>query len=288
MDLEENHLTHEVRAALDQYFDLADGCWPGLVEGFYLVGSIALGDYRPGLSDIDFVGVCARDLSETEVQALEEIHLALARRSGLPKFDGIYTSWAGLAAPSGGQTVCHWLDRTMQRASRYGANPVTWATLRMRPLRIRGRANPEVFHDDAALRQWCKDNLADYWTGWVRESRWPGPRFLASFSLWAIGWGVLGVTRLHATIRTGRIISKTDAYNYAKLTFPAEWGPILDVAISARNGELRRMADEPMTSAKPPRKLGFFERRTMALRFVEYVIADVSGIDESGSVATGV
>lgn len=45
------------------YLEVADRLEPGLVEGLYLQGSIALGDYRPGVSDIDFVAVTSRPLA---------------------------------------------------------------------------------------------------------------------------------------------------------------------------------------------------------------------------------
>jgi hypothetical protein len=44
----------------DDYLTLADRHASGLVEGLYLQGSVALGDYRAGVSDIDFVAVTSR------------------------------------------------------------------------------------------------------------------------------------------------------------------------------------------------------------------------------------
>jgi hypothetical protein len=48
-------LPADVRRVCAAYLDRADRLAPGLVEGLYLEGSIALGDYRPGVRDIDFV-----------------------------------------------------------------------------------------------------------------------------------------------------------------------------------------------------------------------------------------
>jgi len=41
------------------YLELADRHAPGLVEGLYLQGSVALADYRPGISDIGRRGCAA-------------------------------------------------------------------------------------------------------------------------------------------------------------------------------------------------------------------------------------
>jgi hypothetical protein len=47
---------------------------------------------------------------------------------------------------------------------------------------------------------------------------------------------VLGVPRLHATIATGRIVSKLAAGEYARRTFAPEWHPMIDYALARRSG----------------------------------------------------
>ena len=42
---------------VQRYLRLADRLLPGMITGFYVTGSVALGAYRPGRSDIDFVAV---------------------------------------------------------------------------------------------------------------------------------------------------------------------------------------------------------------------------------------
>jgi hypothetical protein len=44
-----------VRRTVSAYLAALNAEAPGLVEGLYLVGSGALGDFRPGVSDIDYV-----------------------------------------------------------------------------------------------------------------------------------------------------------------------------------------------------------------------------------------
>src|SRR5690625_2902308 len=50
-------LPREVRRATAAYLRTADRLLPGQLVGCYLVGSTALGAYRPGRSDIDLVAV---------------------------------------------------------------------------------------------------------------------------------------------------------------------------------------------------------------------------------------
>jgi hypothetical protein len=57
---------------------------------------------------------------------------------------------------------------------------------------------------------------------------------VASLGEWATEWGVLGVTRLHATLATGDIISKRGAGDYALDRFGGEWYEIVEEAIRIR------------------------------------------------------
>ncbi|WP_370651758.1 nucleotidyltransferase domain-containing protein [Frankia sp. Cj3] len=60
------------------------------MEGWYVVGSAALDDFRPGASDIDFVAVTATPPADHQLAALEGVHTRLPcapnpRRSGAPR-----------------------------------------------------------------------------------------------------------------------------------------------------------------------------------------------------------
>jgi Nucleotidyltransferase domain len=48
-------LPSDVRDATDRHLAVLDAVAPGLVGGLYLTGSVTLGDYQPGRSDIDFM-----------------------------------------------------------------------------------------------------------------------------------------------------------------------------------------------------------------------------------------
>lgn len=50
-------LPTEVMAAMSAYLRLAYERLPDRISGLYLIGSLALDDYRPGQSDIDFVTI---------------------------------------------------------------------------------------------------------------------------------------------------------------------------------------------------------------------------------------
>ena len=56
----------DVATALGTYLDIADSVAPGLVEGLYVVGSYALGDWTEGTSDIDIVAVTAEPATDDD------------------------------------------------------------------------------------------------------------------------------------------------------------------------------------------------------------------------------
>jgi predicted nucleotidyltransferase len=52
-----------------------DRALPGRVEGLYVVGSAAMGAFRPGRSDVDFVAIVDRNLSRAELVRLRALHI---------------------------------------------------------------------------------------------------------------------------------------------------------------------------------------------------------------------
>jgi predicted nucleotidyltransferase len=83
-------------AAIDRHLHACDEAVPGLVVGLHVVGSLALGDYQPGSSDIDVV-VVVRDRPQTaECALLAEVHRVVATR-----VDGPYLTATALVADRG-------------------------------------------------------------------------------------------------------------------------------------------------------------------------------------------
>jgi hypothetical protein len=218
-----------------RYLEVVDEALPGRVEGLYLVGSVALDDFRPGASDVDFLAVTATPLTEDDATTLGEAHERLRDKVPEPALDGVYLTWDHLAADPtslAGLTSHH--DGTM-KAEGFDANPVQYLTLAKHPVVLRGPTSPEVFTDDAVLRRWVRANLDTYWAEWVdrQHTLVRGAMLLADS---AVGWGVLGTPRLHYTLATGDVTSKTGAGEYALATFDDEWHRIIEEALRLRRG----------------------------------------------------
>jgi hypothetical protein len=177
--------------------------------------------------------------------------------------DGIYLTWPALAAAPVGLSVPYCLRGRFEAEGDFAVNPVTWCILHRHPLPLRGPARPLVHHDDQMLREWCREWLQSYWGSYVRSARRFGVDRLLSLSRELVVWGILGVARPHATIRTGEMLSKTAAGAYALDVFPSRWSTIVREAVAGRCGSDSRSSYR-----------NIFARRRDALAFMEYVISD--------------
>jgi hypothetical protein len=75
--------------------------------------------------------------------------------------------------------------------------------------------------------------LVLHWLPWLERHEKGPPKLDHSDDL--VAWGVLGISRLHYTLATGRITSKAGAGQHALMTFDARWHPILREAIRIRS-----------------------------------------------------
>jgi hypothetical protein len=225
-----------VTEAVVGYLEAVDALAPGLVEGFYLEGSAALGDFQPHTSDIDFVAVTADRPDATALAALTEVHAKLRNRRR-PFLDGVYVTWADL--PLGGTDATR---RPRSHEGRFNAdgsppNPITWHTLARYGVPCRGPqpAELEIGTDPDLLTRWTNGNLDQYWRSRLdRTTRLASLPGLVSLSDFDTAWTVPGVTRLHYTLATSNITSKQGACHYALTTFPPEWHRIVKEALRLR------------------------------------------------------
>jgi hypothetical protein len=244
-------LTGPAEQAAAGYLALADRLLPGHVTALYLVGSAALGAFRPGRSDVDLVVVLDGDVDARRLRALHLLSGARtatralsARQAPLTgTCNAVFVRAADLGRPVTeippvGSHVGHevWIGRA------FDVNPVTWKVLHERGIAMRGPSPSDLGLDPQPelLRQWNLDNLASYWRPWgervLRRRTTTRPR-------WTIAWGVLGPPRLHHTVATGGVVAKEDAGAYALDTFDRRWHPLIRDAIAYRE---RRPQDRPV------------------------------------------
>lgn len=163
--------------AIRRYLRQLDRVLPAVVSGFYLVGSVALGAYRDGRSDIDFIAVLGRDLRATELRRLCFQHLWSGLTTGARAIRHGRSPMTGTCNGSFimGDHVSLPVSEIVPVASHVGrrfhtgrggseVNPVGWKVLAERGVTIRG-PRPDALGLDpqlAMLRSWNVANLEGY------------------------------------------------------------------------------------------------------------------------------
>lgn len=236
--------TYPVRvpAEVDAYLAALDGVLPAsAVAGVYLVGSAALGDYRPGRSDLDILTLTQLPLSAAELDALNRMHQSLEKGTQ-PHLDAEYVprDCVRRLPEADAPGHAHVVEGQFNRGP-HGMEFVLWATLDQSGVTLRG---PEAKSwnaapDAAEFRAWNLGNLESYWRANfgqrvrdVLQAREPD----SPLSTEIVVWIATGPGRLHRTIATGEIISKTASADYSAELFPA-YAPILMRAKASRLGD---------------------------------------------------
>ena len=237
-------LPDRVQGVIDAYLEAVDDEVPGLVEGLYLTGSTALGEFRPRTSDIDFLALTSSRPDAAAVAGLGRAHKRLRNRCPRPNFDGRYVTWDELARdPQHADPGPHSYEGRFHARGRGNCDPVTWHTVAKHGIRCRGPEPAElaICADPAALVSWTLHNFDSYWRPLLcRTRRFPDPWSITAFTSYGAVWVVLGVCQLHYTLATGKIGSKEEAGCYGLRTFPEPWHRALNEALRIRRADRAR------------------------------------------------
>lgn len=233
-----------VAEALAAWIDAHDEVAPGVIEGLYVVGSVALGDWTPH-SDIDVVAVVADPSDPDLFDDLAAAH-ALVRERVSIAVDGPYVAWGDLVVPPMAVQRPWVLDGEYHvDGESFEINPVVWYTLAMYGLALRGDVPDRlgVHVDLGERRSWVGENLQTYWRG-------AGQRLRAAIEAdptsetadgAVLEWVALGVARMLYTWETGDVASKSAAGSWAAGRAP-DFADMLHAAVRLRSapGEATR------------------------------------------------
>jgi ribosomal protein S18 acetylase RimI-like enzyme len=247
-----DELPEPAGSAVRRYLRWADAALPGRVVGCYVVGSIALGAYRPERSDVDLVVVVDGDLSTADLRRVRALQWrsgaatapAALRRGDLSLPGTVNATWvraADLARPvTAIVPVCHHTGPQFHVGQGFDVNPVQWKTLADHGVAVRGAdvATLALDPEPAALEAWNRANLEGYWRRWAEALDRAGPsaRYWRR-ERWVTAWGILGAPRLHVTITTGEVVSKEAAGEHALATFDERWHPVVREGLAYWRGE---------------------------------------------------
>jgi hypothetical protein len=172
------------------------------VVGFYAGGSLAMGDFRPGISDLDLAAVIATDLDDQHREHLCELHERVRRdEPSAVKLHCVYVPRDDLADPTAAHLT--WAHGELYRRPFTG---VARAELLQDGITVFGPPPSELLpHIDlVTLQAAARAELSGYWRGAVRKP-W----------LWLedvyVDLGLLTLGRVEATLADGRLITKSEA-----------------------------------------------------------------------------
>jgi hypothetical protein len=265
--IEVPNLDPDLGDRVDSYLRLADRLLPDRITGFYVVGSAALDEYRPGKSDIDFVAVLKHRVGPAGLRRLRVLHVlasarsawrsAMRRKSPLSgTVNGVFVCEEDLQLPvTRIRPVASHVAGRFMIGRGFDVNPVVWSVLAERAITIRGAAPTDLGLDPepAVLRDWNLQNLNSYWRSWGHSAASLGPASRVAMAvprtrMRMVTWGALGAPRLHRTIATGEIVGKAAAGEYALATFGPRWQPLIGAALAHWRGE--RCGNLPMRAVR--------------------------------------
>lgn len=202
--------------------------------GFYLYGSLALGDFDPASSDIDFLVVTTEELSGELLEHLRDMHASIAS-SGLryaKRLEGSYIPRALLRRydPHHARHPGIGVDWEFHVAQ-HGSNWIIERhILRERGVVVWG-PSPRTLIDAIPpheLRQAVCEQVRDFWHAQLDGPEWLRPRDYQSFA-------VLTLCRALHTLSQGTVVSKPAAAAWARQALDPTWRPIIDRALIWRH-----------------------------------------------------
>lgn len=249
-------IPREVACATNAYLRAADRLVPGGITACAATGSLALGAYQEGISDIDLVAVVDDSwrFRRSLIQRLRLLHMTqvprigarFVRRLGFSATCNTSFIWASDVGRPVSQIrpVASHVGEQFVAGRSFDVNPVMWSELSSGGITLRG---PEVSEwglvpEPDAVAKSTRKNLRGYWVPLAdgldrrRLPLTPGN----------VAWLVCGPARMHATLTTGGVLSKKEAACRVLEILP-QHAEIIDVALAARQG------DRPKPPQAPPR-----------------------------------
>lgn len=216
---------------LEEYVSLAKEH----IHAFYVVGSIALGEFNEQFSDVDFVAFLNRRAGAQEIEELREVHRCIERTYPRWKMSGSYILPRDLGKLDDEiELHLHYHAGVLHPDRRSELNSITWWELKNHGIAVLGKEPQELPFtvDWDVLIERMRANMNSYWAHWTKR---PG-HILRLYSNWGIQWAVLGILRQFYTFQENSITTKVRAGQYALGCLPTRWHKLIREAINIRQG----------------------------------------------------
>jgi len=256
-----------VDKVLNEYINLFNEYLPETMEGLYIHGSIALNAYVDDSSDIDFITLTNRRLTEEDSAALSYIHTTIANKYNKPEMDGVYAVQEdiGKLNNNSNDNYPYYNNGELRFGDYFNFNPITWWVLKEKGIAILGTELKDYQFEikPQDLSSYVLENMNTYWakrTQMAENSMDHLVKLPTDKIDFEIEWTVLGLLRQFYTIKEYDAISKLDAGKYGLKQIPVEWHNIIKEAMNIRNGVQEKIFSSEM------------ERMDLTLRFSKFLI----------------
>lgn len=197
--------------------------------GLYLGGSLALGDFNPQRSDIDFVAVSVDHLSPETIAALEEMHKRLwaTGTEWAMKLDGSYVPRQVLRRWTSDHPPCPFVEADSFQVTNQGSAVIQRHIIRQHGVVVAG-SSPHTLIDPVGaddLRNALWDMLEKWWRPLLDEPAWIQQSQEQPFA-------ILTMCRALYTLEHGVVASKPVAARWGQNTFGEPWSRSIEWALT--------------------------------------------------------
>jgi hypothetical protein len=197
--------------------------------GLYLGGSLALGDFNPDRSDLDFVASTVDELPLETIAALEAMHTRLWNTGAkwARKLDGSYVPQHVLRRWTSNDMPCPFVEEDQFYLTNQGSAVIQRYIIRQHGVVVAG-PDPRTFIDpvDAAdLRRALRDNIEKWWRPLLDNPDWLEQGQKQPFA-------ILTMCRALYTLEHGIVVSKPVAARWAPQVIGAEWTELIAWALA--------------------------------------------------------
>jgi hypothetical protein len=233
MNIEPASVPTAIAPALSSYLARMTAHAPGLLQAFYLIGSIALDAFQEGRSDVDFVAVLGRQAAVADLALLRDAHRQFSRACPCCPMDGSYWQLNDLrrqplqAVPG----LCYH-DGQLRHTRDLTLSPVDCWLLARRGVVLLGSPPPTLGLpiDWDAVSSYMLTNLNTYWLSFTCAPS----RLARLLTDQGVEWAVLGISRLWYALCAGEIPSKLRAGEYVFEQALPQWRTILAEGLAIR------------------------------------------------------
>lgn len=197
--------------------------------GLYLGGSLALGDFTPDRSDIDFVAVTSDKLSLETMIALEKMHTRLwaTGTKWARKLDGSYVPQQVVRHWSSDDPPCPFVEEDEFYVTNQGSAVIQRHIIHQYGATVTG-PSPHILMDpvDAEdLRSALRDNLEKWWRPLLNDPDWVQQKQKQPFA-------ILTMCRALYTLEHGIVASKPVAARWGQQVMGKQWTELIEWALA--------------------------------------------------------